>query len=208
MRYIISLIMSALLSSPAAALAGYANVEQERIHKGHQGRYGHLEYFGFYASAMRHWNFTAELAPFTNLTWIEVASTDEAVARVAEARDNGVKAVLSVQAFAFDSEYRLKSDYAGTLAELQQHDDFPRLQVRTRSGDTTQTDRQRMLRKPPDILITTPESLTNLLTTVRGRTALQTIETIIFDEVHSLVDNRRGVSLLSSTERRRSEATT
>ncbi len=87
------------------------------------------------------------------------------------------------------------------LAELQQSADFPRLQVRTRSGDTTQTDRQRMLRNPPDILITTPESLTNLLTTVRGRTALQTIETIIFDEVHSLVDNRRGVSLLSSTER-------
>ncbi len=95
----------------------------------------------------------------------------------------------------------IQRNLLGPLAELQQSDDFPRLQVRTRSGDTLQSDRQRMLRKPPDILITTPESLTNLLTTVRGRTALQTIETIIFDEVHSLVDNRRGVSLLSSTER-------
>ena len=95
----------------------------------------------------------------------------------------------------------IQRNLLGPLAELQQRGEFPALQVRTRSGDTTQTDRQRMLRKPPDILITTPESLTNLLTTTRGRTALQTIETIIFDEVHSLVDNRRGVSLLTSTER-------
>ncbi len=76
-----------------------------------------------------------------------------------------------------------------------------RLKVQTRSGDTSQTDRQRMLRKPPDILITTPESLTLLLTTTRGRLALSTVETLIIDEVHSLVDNRRGVALMAAAER-------
>jgi len=78
---------------------------------------------------------------------------------------------------------------------------IPRLKVQTRSGDTSQTDRQRMLRKPPDILITTPESLTLMLTTTRGRLALSTVETLIIDEVHSLVDNRRGVALMAAAER-------
>lgn len=87
------------------------------------------------------------------------------------------------------------------LAELRSEGDFPQIQVQTRSGDTSQNDRQRMLRKPPDILITTPESLSLLLTTTRGRLALSTVETLILDEVHSLVDNRRGVSLMTSAER-------
>ena len=73
--------------------------------------------------------------------------------------------------------------------------------VGVRSGDTTPTDRQRMLRHPPDILITTPESLHLLLTTVRGRAALATVECLIVDEVHALVDNRRGVQLAVCMER-------
>lgn len=87
------------------------------------------------------------------------------------------------------------------LAALTSEGDFPQIQVQTRSGDTSQNDRQRMLRKPPDILITTPESLSLLLTTTRGRLALSTVETLILDEIHSLVDNRRGVSLMTSAER-------
>lgn len=87
------------------------------------------------------------------------------------------------------------------LAELRGEGDFPQIQVQTRSGDTSQNNRQRMLRKPPDILITTPESLSLLLTTTRGRLALSTVETLILDEIHSLVDNRRGVSLMASAER-------
>ena len=58
-----------------------------------------------------------------------------------------------------------------------------------------------MLRQPPDILITTPESLLLLLTTARGRAALATVETVVLDEVHALVDNRRGVQLMVSLER-------
>lgn len=95
----------------------------------------------------------------------------------------------------------IQRNLLGPLAELQRRGPFPRVQVQTRSGDTPQSDRQRMLRKPPDILITTPESLSLLLTTNRGRMALGTVETLILDEVHSMVDNRRGVSLMASAER-------
>ena len=95
----------------------------------------------------------------------------------------------------------IQRNLLGPLAELQKRGPFPRIQVQTRSGDTSQSDRQRMLRKPPDILITTPESLSLLLTTNRGRMALGTVETLILDEVHSMVDNRRGVSLMASAER-------
>ena len=78
---------------------------------------------------------------------------------------------------------------------------FPELRVQTRSGDTDPGDRRRMLRRPPELLITTPESLGLLLTTVRGRQALSTVETVIVDEIHSLVENRRGAQLMLGLER-------
>ena len=58
-----------------------------------------------------------------------------------------------------------------------------------------------MLRHPPEILITTPESLSLILTSVRGRQMLSHIDTIILDEVHSVVSSRRGVQLLCALER-------
>ena len=79
--------------------------------------------------------------------------------------------------------------------------EFPNLRVQTRSGDTDTGERQRMLRRPPEMLITTPESLNLLLTTVRGRQALSTVETVIIDEIHSVVENRRGVQLMTGLER-------
>lgn len=78
---------------------------------------------------------------------------------------------------------------------------FPNLRIQTRSGDTEPGDRQRMLRRPPELLITTPESLNLLLTTVRGRQALSTVRTVILDEIHSVVENRRGVQLMTGLER-------
>ena len=89
----------------------------------------------------------------------------------------------------------------GPLGELRERHGFPGISVRTRSGDTTQGDRQRMLRSPPDILITTPESLALLLTTTRGRQSLASVETLVLDEVHAVVANRRGVQLMTSVER-------
>ncbi|NIP15106.1 MAG: DEAD/DEAH box helicase [Pseudomonadales bacterium] len=87
------------------------------------------------------------------------------------------------------------------LQSLREDHEFPAVSVQTRSGDTPQSERQRMLRRPPDILITTPESLSLMLTTTRGRLALGTVETVILDEIHSIVDNRRGAQLMTSLER-------
>ena len=78
---------------------------------------------------------------------------------------------------------------------------FPPIRVQVRSGDTSSGDRQRMLRRPPEILITTPESLMLLLTTARGRVALSSVETVVLDEIHSVVESRRGTVLMTSLER-------
>lgn len=87
------------------------------------------------------------------------------------------------------------------LEQLTADYSFPPLKVQTRSGDTTQSERARMLRSPPDILITTPESLGLLLTTRKGQIALSQVQTLILDEIHALVDNRRGASLMVNIER-------
>lgn len=87
------------------------------------------------------------------------------------------------------------------LAALRENPDLPPITVGVRSGDTSTTDRQRMLRLPPDILITTPESLHLMLTNVRGRASLASVCCVIIDEVHALVNNRRGAQLSVSMER-------
>lgn len=96
--------------------------------------YEHLQYFGFYASAMGHWNFTGDLAEFTNLTWIHLGSRDDPgasieaiVNRVGEAREAGVQAVLSIEPFLF-------TDRRGTLRLDSEIDDLLR-QLRARIED-------------------------------------------------------------------------
>jgi ATP-dependent Lhr-like helicase len=78
---------------------------------------------------------------------------------------------------------------------------WPAITVKTRSGDTPQSDRRRMLRHPPEILITTPESLNLLLSSKGGRTLLGGITTVIMDEIHAVVENKRGVHLISAVDR-------
>ncbi|MEM1432984.1 MAG: DEAD/DEAH box helicase [Pseudomonadota bacterium] len=87
------------------------------------------------------------------------------------------------------------------LEELGAADGNGQIRVGVRSGDTESAERQRLLRRPPEILITTPESLNIMLTTRRGQLALNQIETVILDEIHALLDNRRGVQLLTALER-------
>ncbi|MEJ2336791.1 MAG: DEAD/DEAH box helicase, partial [Gemmatimonadales bacterium] len=70
-----------------------------------------------------------------------------------------------------------------------------------RSGDTPQSERQAMLRRPPHILVTTPESLFLLLTAARSREMLRTVRTVIVDEIHAVVESRRGSHLALSLER-------
>ncbi|MCP4755779.1 MAG: DEAD/DEAH box helicase [Proteobacteria bacterium] len=78
---------------------------------------------------------------------------------------------------------------------------FPHIKALTRSGDTPQTDRRRMLRHPPEILITTPESLNLLLSSVGGRTILTELSTVILDEIHAVVGEKRGTHLITAVDR-------
>ena len=75
------------------------------------------------------------------------------------------------------------------------------VRVATRSGDTQPSERRRMLRHPPEILITTPESLNILLTSQGGRQLLTGIETVILDEIHSVAAGKRGTHLITAIDR-------
>ena len=77
----------------------------------------------------------------------------------------------------------------------------PALTVMIRTGDTPQSERRRMLKKPPHILITTPESLFLLLTSVSGQKMLKTARWLILDELHALIDTKRGAHLMLSAAR-------
>ena len=79
----------------------------------------------------------------------------------------------------------------------------PRITAAVRTGDTTQAERAAMLRTPPHILVTTPESLYLLLTADRSRQMLRTVRTVIVDEIHAVIGGRRGAHLALSLERLR-----
>ncbi len=109
--------------------------------------------------------------------------------------------VSPLKALAVDIERNLRAPLTGIrhaahrlgLAE-------PDIQVAVRTGDTAAEDRRRLLSKPPDILITTPESLFLLLTS-QARETLRGVETVIVDEVHAVAGNKRGAHLALSLER-------
>jgi ATP-dependent Lhr-like helicase len=75
------------------------------------------------------------------------------------------------------------------------------VRAEVRTGDTTAAQRQALIKKPPHILVTTPESLYLLLTSESGRRMLSTARTLILDEIHAVVDDRRGAHLALSVER-------
>jgi ATP-dependent Lhr-like helicase len=88
------------------------------------------------------------------------------------------------------------------LAELREMDaSLPDVRVLVRSGDTPPSQRQAMLRRPPHILVTTPESLYILLTSDGGRGILSTVRTVIIDEIHAVAGDKRGAHLALSLER-------
>jgi ATP-dependent Lhr-like helicase len=78
---------------------------------------------------------------------------------------------------------------------------LPRITAAVRTGDTPQGERAAMLRTPPHILVTTPESLYLLLTGERSRAMLRTTRTVIVDEIHAVIGTRRGAHLALSLER-------
>src|SRR5881227_2941213 len=79
--------------------------------------------------------------------------------------------------------------------------DAPRITAAVRTGDTTASERAAMIRKPPHILVTTPESLFLLLTADRSRDMLRTVRTVIVDEIHAVIGTRRGAHLAITLER-------
>lgn len=79
--------------------------------------------------------------------------------------------------------------------------ELPEIRHAVRTGDTPSNDRQKMLRKPPHILITTPETLAITLVAPKFREKLRGVEWVIVDEVHSLAESKRGVHLTLSLER-------
>jgi ATP-dependent Lhr-like helicase len=100
----------------------------------------------------------------------------------------------------------IKENLLLPLAELYAYFDahskyFPPINVKTRSGDTPQAERQRMIRRAPEILITTPESLNLILSSKKARRILTSLKTIILDEIHAIADNKRGTHLISAVDR-------
>ncbi|MEZ4735632.1 MAG: DEAD/DEAH box helicase [Caldilineaceae bacterium] len=101
-----------------------------------------------------------------------------------------------------DIERNLRVPLAGIRkAAREMAIDLPEISVAVRSGDTPSRERQAMLRKPPHILITTPESLYILLTSPKARELFRTVRTVIVDEIHTLTGSKRGVHLALSLER-------
>ncbi|HEX5365794.1 MAG TPA: DEAD/DEAH box helicase, partial [Acidimicrobiales bacterium] len=79
--------------------------------------------------------------------------------------------------------------------------DPPDLRVGVRTGDTTTADRAAMVRRPPNFVVTTPESLYLLVTAARSRQVLRTVDTVIVDEIHALARDKRGAHLALTLER-------
>ena len=110
--------------------------------------------------------------------------------------------VSPLKALGNDIEKNLKEPLAGIM-RLAQAEGLALAEIRlaVRSGDTPARARQLMLRKPPHILITTPESLYILLTAERSRELLRRAETVIVDEIHAVAGDKRGAHLALSLER-------
>jgi ATP-dependent Lhr-like helicase len=110
--------------------------------------------------------------------------------------------VSPLKALSNDVRRNLEIPLAGIRAALREHG-LPDVNIRTlvRTGDTPQAERQSMGRRPPHIVITTPESLYVMLGSDSGRRVLATTRTVIVDEIHAVVGSKRGSHLALSLER-------
>src|SRR5205807_879695 len=109
--------------------------------------------------------------------------------------------VSPLKALAVDIERNLRAPLTGIgHAAHRMGLDAPDIRVAVRTGDTAAEERRKLASKPPDILITTPESLFLLLTS-QARETLRGVETVIIDEVHAVAGNKRGAHLALSLER-------
>src|SRR6266699_3666064 len=109
-------------------------------------------------------------------------------------RKNLQEPLAGIRALLQETEGRPPSQGDGAASEID-------VRAEVRTGDTTVAQRQALIKKPPHILVTTPESLYLLLTSESGRRMLSTVRTVIVDEIHALLDDRRGAHLALSVER-------
>ena len=141
-----------------------------------------------FSEATRAW-FAAALGEPTEVQ----ARAWEAIARGENVR---VLYVSPLKALGADVDRNLQGPLAA-IAELagaraqQAGAKAPEIRTAMRTGDTTPDERRKIVRNPPDILITTPESLYLMLTSA-AREVLQSVETVIVDEVHALAGDKRG----------------
>ncbi len=121
--------------------------------------------------------------------------------RLEGVEDERLLYISPLKALNYDVERNLRGPLAGLSASAERHGiTLPEISVAVRTGDTPQRERQRMIRTPPDILITTPESLYLLLTS-RGRSVIDDTRFVIIDEIHSMAATKRGAHLALSMER-------
>lgn len=110
--------------------------------------------------------------------------------------------VSPLKALGNDIHRNLEEPLDGIAEEMHMQGLAPvEITAAVRTGDTSQSERQKMAKKPPHILVTTPESLYLLLTSRSGRAMLSTAKTIITDEIHAMLGDKRGSHLALSIER-------
>ena len=110
--------------------------------------------------------------------------------------------VSPLKALSNDIHKNLEEPLAGIRKEIADGEGRDiEIRAAVRTGDTPPARRQAMLKRPPHILVTTPESLYLLLTSASGRRMLASVRTLIVDEIHAVVENRRGAHLALSMER-------
>lgn len=113
--------------------------------------------------------------------------------------------VSPLKALSSDIDKNLQEPLTGIRQELERNhpDAFRNFEIRTavRTGDTQAKDRTAATKRPPHVFVTTPESLYILLTSEGGRRMLRTVRTVIVDEIHALVRDKRGAHLALSLER-------
>ncbi len=132
------------------------------------------------------------------------AAGDDRPARPRRSENAGVQLlyVSPLKALNNDVERNLRVPLTGIRRAAQRLGvSWPEIRVAVRTGDTPTQARAAMIRRPPDILITTPESLYLLLSSPRARDILRSVQTVIVDEIHTLCGNKRGAHLALSLER-------
>jgi ATP-dependent Lhr-like helicase len=110
--------------------------------------------------------------------------------------------ISPLRALSNDMHRNLEQPLAEILARAEEMGlEVPPVRVGLRTGDTPASKRATMLRRPPHILVTTPESLYLMLTSPKSRETLRHVETVIVDEIHALVRDKRGSHLAITLER-------